>query len=50
MVIEAKKKVSQEFGRKMEEDSRRNQKLFCRVLHTLRKGKTAKVRRVKTKQ
>jgi len=48
--MEAKEKAWEEFGRKMEEDRRQNQKLFYKVLKTLRKGKTKRVTRVKNKQ
>ncbi|KAJ3660104.1 hypothetical protein Zmor_004574 [Zophobas morio] len=47
MVKEAKNKAWQEFGEKLETNSKTNQKLFYKVLKTLRKGKTARVETIK---
>lgn len=50
IVQEAKKKSWSDFGDKMEENSKGNQKLFYRTLKTLRKGKTTTVHTVKNKK
>ncbi|KAJ3654264.1 hypothetical protein Zmor_013462 [Zophobas morio] len=47
MVKEAKNKAWQEFGEKLETNSKTNQKLFYKVLKTPRKGKTARAETIK---
>lgn len=49
MVIQAKQQTWEEFGMKMEADSHTNQKLFYRVLKSLRKGKHHNLNQVKAK-
>ena len=49
LVKEAKQRSWAEFGEKMEQDSHGNQKLFYKVLKTLRKGKCDRSKFVKSK-
>ncbi|CAH2016121.1 unnamed protein product [Acanthoscelides obtectus] len=48
MILEGKKH-GEDFGTKMEQDSRGNQKLFYRVLETLRNPKQYNLRHIKDK-
>lgn len=50
MVKKAKEKSWEEFGEKMEQDSASNQKLFYRVLKSLRKGKQHEIKNIKTRE
>uniref|UniRef100_A0A1Y1M3Z3 Reverse transcriptase domain-containing protein n=1 Tax=Photinus pyralis TaxID=7054 RepID=A0A1Y1M3Z3_PHOPY len=50
MVKEAKQKAWEEFGETMERDAVGNQKLFYKVLKTIRKGKAQKITHIKTKE
>lgn len=50
MINTAKREGWEEFGRRMEEDSKGNQKLFFRVLKTLRKGRPSNTMQVKSKK
>ena len=49
-VQKAKERAWQEFGEKLETNSKENQKLFYRVLKTLRSGKTARATSIKNKK
>ena len=49
LVLEAKQKTWEQFGEKLEKNAKSNQKLFYRVLKTLRKGKREQNSKVKDK-
>lgn len=42
-----KERAWKEFGEKLEEDSKGNQKLFCRMLKSLRTGKAVQTKKIK---
>lgn len=50
MIASAKRRAWEEFGEKMERDSKGNQKLFFRVLKNLRRGKQGCMGRVRDRQ
>lgn len=49
LVMEAKRETWEEFGKKMEKDTKANQKLFYKILKNLRHGKQHEFRTIKTK-
>ena len=50
MLMNTKKQSWEEFGAKMEKDSKGNQKLFFTVLKSLRKEKSGNAKQIKIKK